>query len=80
MSETDKHENYLSPPERVGNTHDIVCREFDEDVSIRARDNGVMMYAVYDGEEQISAEVGPLNDRDVIAFAEGYALRKSEES
>lgn len=52
--------------------------DIPEGVHIRQENRGVMMYAVFDGEEQVSQEFGPLNDQDCIAFVEGYAKAKSK--
>lgn len=51
---------------------------FAEGVHIRQEDRGVIMYAVFDGEEQVSEEYGPLNDVDCIGFAEGYSTAKEK--
>lgn len=59
--------------------HPEVVREFDGDVTIRARMSGVAMYAVYDGEEQVSEEIGPLNDEELMWWVEGYVAAKDTE-
>jgi hypothetical protein len=60
--------------------HNEICRVFGHGVSIKMRMQGVAMYAVYDGDKQVSAEVGPLNDTDLIAYAEGYAKKAALEA
>jgi len=54
--------------------------EIDEttEVQIRQEQRGVMMYAVFDGEEQVSEEYGPLNDVDCVGFAKGYKKAKEK--
>lgn len=48
-------------------------KDFAEGVHIRQGMKGVMMYAVFDEEEQVSEEVGPLNEDYIINFADGYS-------
>lgn len=53
-------------------------KKFADDVHIRQEDRGIVFYAVFDGTEQVSEEFGPANDRDCIAFAEGYSRAKQK--
>lgn len=55
---------------------EIANKDFAEDVHIRQELRGVMHYAVFDGEKQVSEECGPMNDEYIIAFAEGYSKHK----
>lgn len=51
-------------------------KDFAEGVHIRQEDRGVVMYAVFDGEEQVSEEAGPIGENYIISFAEGYSKAK----
>jgi len=51
-------------------------KDFADGVHIRQENRGVMHYAVFDGEEQVSEEFGPLNEVDIINFIEGYSEAK----
>lgn len=53
-------------------------KEWDQEVHIRQENRGVMMYAVFDDKEQVSDEYGPLNETEVIMFAEGYSTCKEK--
>lgn len=75
-TEVESHENWFEPSEDDEHSHPIIARKFGADVTIKARNNGVMMYAVYDGYKQVSAEVGPLDGENIISYAEGYARHK----
>mgnify|MGYP006275416001 CR=1 FL=1 len=50
--------------------------DFAEGVHIRQENRGVMHYAVFDGEEQVSEEAGPLNEEYILAFIEAYSEAK----
>lgn len=47
--------------------------EFFEEVHIRQEDRGVMMYAVFDGEDQVSPEFAPLEDNYALIYARAYS-------
>ena len=47
--------------------------DFAEGVHIREEDRGVMRYAVFDGEECVSPEFGPIGEEMAIWFAKGYS-------
>lgn len=47
--------------------------DFAGGVHIREEDRGVMRYAVFDGEECVSPDFGPLGEDKVIWFAKGYS-------
>lgn len=78
MSETDNRKIELPIIADIDGEHDHpnVARELGHDVTIRARFTGVALYAVYDGETQVSQEVGPLNDENLMFWAEGYLEAK----
>lgn len=42
------------------------------EVHVRQEDRGVMFYAVFDGEEQVSEEYGPMGEDRIIGFLNGY--------
>ena len=46
------------------------------EVHVRQQNKGVMHYAVFDGEEQVSDTGGPLNEEYIISFREGYIEAK----
>lgn len=50
--------------------------DWAEGVHIRQKDRGVMSYAVFDGEERVSVEYGPLDEEFIINFARGYSKAK----
>lgn len=68
-----EYEESLSNRGQIGEEPDLT-----EGVHIRQEDRGVMMYAVFDGEEQVSEEFGPLNYSECVSFAEGYSEAKDE--
>lgn len=51
-------------------------KNFPEGVHIRQEDRGIMMYAVFDEEEQVGPEFAPPQDRDCILYAEAYSEAK----
>lgn len=54
-------------------------KDFSEGVHIRQENSkGIMMYAVFDGEEQVSREFPPPQDRDCIMCAEVYSKAKEK--
>lgn len=54
-------------------------KDFADGVHIREdHDGGVTTYAVFDGEEQVSGEGGPLNEEYFMDFIEGYSKAKKE--
>lgn len=63
-------------PDDTDNEHPTVAQELRNDISIRQRSTGIVMYAVYDGDEQISCEFGPIDDDACVAFAAGAAAVK----
>ena len=80
MTQPDERDPKFHPPDEDVD-HPDPRMNFGNDVTIKARTGGgVERYAVYDGEKQVSVEFGPIGEQDVIAFAEGYTARKSEES
>jgi len=47
-------------------------------VHIRCEHKGSMIYAVFDGEEQVSGEHGPLSSSECLVFAEAYKQAKGK--
>lgn len=51
-------------------------KDFAEGVHIRQDWRGIMYYAVFDGEKQVSEDYGPMEEEACISFAEGYTAGK----
>ena len=51
-------------------------KDFADGVHIRQELVGVMHYAVFDGEEQVSEAAGPLGEDHILSFVEGYSEAK----
>lgn len=62
-----------SEPSEYKDREDI---DWEHGVHIRHQDRGIIIYAVFDGEEQVSDEFGPGGDNECIAFADGYSKAK----
>lgn len=45
-------------------------------VEVREEDRGVMHYAVFDDDEQVSDTVGPMNEDYILHFVEAYSTAK----
>lgn len=53
--------------------------DFADEVHIRQDpSDGVVTYAVFDGEEQVSDEAGPLNEDYILFFARAYSAAKEK--
>lgn len=55
-------------------------RDWPDGVHIRQQDKGVVVYALFDGEEQVSDEIAAIQDEELVWFAEGYARAKERHS
>lgn len=53
-----------------------VDKDWPDGVHIRQQDVGIITYAVFDGEEQVSEDVAAIQDEHLIWFADGYARAK----
>lgn len=47
--------------------------DFYGDLHLRQENRGVMIYALFDGEEQVSPEFGAIQDDALIWFSRGYS-------
>lgn len=47
--------------------------QFAGDIHIRQEMRGIIMYAVFDGEEQVSEDFPPPQDEDLLWFVRGYS-------
>lgn len=55
-------------------------KDWADRVHIRIDDRGIEIYAVFDGEEQVSEEYAPPQDLDCIQYAEAYSKAKKKYS
>lgn len=62
--------------ERAPGSDEFDNSELYEGVHIRQEYREIMIYALFDEEEQVSEEYGPLNENEILSIARGYSKGK----